>query len=52
MGVRESQLSAKFSAITQLSAKFSAISQLSACFVPDGFPRQNVYSRPGCDVSE
>ena len=29
-GVLESQLSAKFSAISQLSAKFSAISQLSA----------------------
>ena len=23
-----------------------------ACFLPDGFPRQIVYSRPGCDVSE
>ena len=32
MGVLESQLSAKFSAISQLPAKFSAISQLSVNF--------------------
>ena len=32
MGVLESQLSAKFSAISQLSAKFSATSQLSVNF--------------------